>query len=67
MELPNIGGNRAIMVQRCSSKGYHEELETTQAVAKSIDCSPQAASNFHFLNLTPTQFLEHGEDELVHR
>lgn len=46
------------------SKGSHGNLQTTQAIAKAIDCSPQTDIKALFLK-TPTQFIERGEVKLL--
>lgn len=41
------------------------DFQTTQAVSKTIGCSPPTDSKVPLLKTTPTQLIEHGETELV--
>lgn len=53
---------KTLIVQKsCWQKGSHENPQATQAVASTIDCLPQTGGNVYFLNIKPTQFLEHVE------
>jgi hypothetical protein len=47
------------------TKGSHGNPKTTQAVAKTICCSPQIDSGAPLLKETPTQLTENGKVELV--
>ena len=50
----------------CWPKGSPGNSQTTQAVAKTRDCSLQINSGASLLGTTHTQLIELGDDELVH-
>lgn len=45
--------------------GSHGNLQTTQAVAKTMLYSPQTEGKCTLMKTTPTQLIEHGEVELA--
>lgn len=47
------------------AKGFHGNLQTIQAVAKTKDCPLQADSEAPLPKTTPSQFTEHGEVKVV--
>lgn len=46
-------------------KGFHGNLQTIQAVVKTIGCSQQTDSMFPLLKTPPTQLIEQREVKLV--
>lgn len=49
----------------CWPKESHRSEQTTQVVAKTMDCSSKTDNKTAFLKITPTKLIELGEVELV--
>lgn len=47
------------------ANGVHGNPPTTQAVTKTLGCSPQTVSTTPLLKTKPTQLTEHGDAELT--
>lgn len=60
---PNKASKTAIELHLIAllAKGVHRNPQTTQAVGKTLGCSPQTDSKSPLLKTTPTQLIEHGE------